>query len=191
VSDPKDLGDNNPRLLHERHINLFAATLIAESFGLRSPKEFPLESVTFTIRIKNGRKVRITLRDETLQEEGATPTGDLTKVLLGGLRYCFWHPEVIASYDVRTKLGPWAYACIKCFPLVAAQQELGTGWGQMIEYAPGTEGLADETDISTDVMLKVALKEGVSIEGLPDLVLRQIARHATYQIARWREQEQQ
>jgi hypothetical protein len=125
-----------------------------------------------------------------MRNDPAQPEGNLIKVQLQSLQRCHWHPKVIASYDVRTWNGLWAYACIKCFPIVAARPELGTGWGQMIEYAPGTEGLADKTDVSTDEMVEAALREGVNIGGLPELVLHQIARHATHVIMQQRRSDE-
>lgn len=68
MSDPKgikDLGEDDFQTLYENRINPYAAMLVAESFGIRSPVEFCLESVTFVVPIENGRRVRITLKDET------------------------------------------------------------------------------------------------------------------------------
>lgn len=68
MSDPqgiKDLGEDDFRTLYQNRIDPYAAMLIAESFGIRSPVEVWLESVTFVVPIENGRKVRITLKDET------------------------------------------------------------------------------------------------------------------------------
>jgi hypothetical protein len=65
VPNPRDLGENNLQALNEARINPFAATLIAESYGMGTDVGFTLESVSFCIVIKNGRKVRVTLQDET------------------------------------------------------------------------------------------------------------------------------
>ncbi len=44
-------------------------------------------------------------------------------------------PGIVAHYDAKTKMGPWANMCEACFQEVGIG--LGTGLGQKFEYAPG------------------------------------------------------
>jgi hypothetical protein len=68
----------------------------------------------------------------------------LKEVHLHALRYCHWHPNVVARYDAVTVYGLWSYMCADCFPITAASQELGTGKGQRIIYE-GNAALIDES----------------------------------------------
>jgi hypothetical protein len=44
-------------------------------------------------------------------------------------------PDVLATYDAPTTLGPWANMCEECWQSFRRTENLGTGCGQRIVYS--------------------------------------------------------